>query len=208
MSADLPSAGNVGIVLLAAGASRRFGGDKLNASVAGRPLIAWAADAAHDSGLRPVVVVTQPERELANLPPETHLATNRDWRAGLSSSMRCGLEAAARLGCEAAIFAPADQPLLCGEVYRRLAFRFHETGAPLVVAAYGSQPRNPVLLARPLWHAASRLDGDIGLAAIARTGDADIVECGDIASLADIDTPADLRVLAPRLPALLASIQP
>jgi CTP:molybdopterin cytidylyltransferase MocA len=164
-------------------------------------------DAAHDSDLRPVVVVTQPGREFANLPPETHLLTNPDWRAGLSSSVRCGLEAAVRLGCEAAIFAPSDQPLLCGEVYRRLALRFQETGAPLVVAAYGSQPRNPVLLARPLWSAASRLEGDIGLAALARTGDADIVECGDIASLADIDTPGDLRAIAPRLPALTAFIQ-
>jgi CTP:molybdopterin cytidylyltransferase MocA len=195
-------------VLLAAGASRRFGDDKLRALVAGRPLVAWAVDAALDSGLRPVVVVTQPGREFEALPPETHLVANPDWLAGLSSSVRCGLEAAARLGCEAAIFAPADQPLLCGEVYRRLAFRFHETGAALVVAAYGSQPRNPVLLARPLWPAASRLEGDIGLAALARTGEAAIVECGDIASLADIDTPADLRALAPRLLDLLASIQP
>ena len=52
--------------------------------------------------------------------------------------------------------------------------------------------RNPVLLAREQWTLADQIEGDNGLSAVVRRMRPLEVECGDVGSVVDIDTPADL----------------
>src|SRR3990167_7487349 len=182
----------IAIIVLAAGVSYRFGGDKLLTIVAGKRLIDWSVEAAVASNLGPVVVVTNPNRQLDGLDPTVSLIVNPRWHEGLSSSIRYGLHALLTTTCRAAIFTPSDQPLLTPDVYRRISQRFHQQSSPLIVASYDGQPRNPVLLDRKLWETASRIQGDIGLSALTRSGTAELVECADIASVADVDRSADL----------------
>jgi len=186
---SISSIDRIGIILLAAGAARRFGRDKLREPVGGRPLIEWSIEAAVASGLRPILVVVRPGQ--AHLLPPVQTIVNEHPEEGLASSVRCGLRAADGQGWLAAILAPADQPFLSAGVFLRLADAFHH-GTGLAVAAYHGEPRNPVLLGRSHWSDAMALAGDIGLAAIARSPDAVTIECSDIASIDDIDTPADL----------------
>lgn len=186
----------IGIILLAAGASRRFGSDKLREKLGNRMLIEWSIEAAKASGLGPLVVVVRRDQSV----PSTKViaVVNFHPEEGLSSSVRCGLAAAQGEGWAAAIFAPADQPRLSPEVFLRLAGAYRQ-GAEVAVASYQGQPRNPVLLASSRWDEAMRLTGDIGLAAMARLGGkaGEVrVECGDIASVEDVDTLADLERLA------------
>ena len=57
------AAGYADAVIVAAGTSRRMGGDKLLAPLLGRPLLAWALEAlAGASSVRHLVVVVAPER--------------------------------------------------------------------------------------------------------------------------------------------------
>lgn len=186
----------VGIILLAAGAAQRFGRDKLREPVCGRPLIEWSIAAATASGLGPLLVVVRPGQ--ASPGAAATAVVNPRAEEGLASSVKLGIRKAEELGWHAAILAPADQPLLSPIVFRRLASAFSE-GAEFAVAAYHGHPRNPVLLARPLWPAAHGLTGDIGLAAIARTATAARIECGDVASIRDVDTPEDLAAIEPLL---------
>jgi len=179
------------IILLGAGRSSRFGGEKLLAPMAGRRVLDWALDAALESGLRPVILVTRPDLASIPLPKEVHLKVNPHPEEGLSASIRSGIQAAEAANCRAAIFAPADQPLLHGEVYRRLV-RSRQAGHPIAVASFDGQIRNPVLLGVGWWDAANLLQGDQGLSRLIRTPGTRRVECGDIASVTDIDTPADL----------------
>lgn len=182
----------IGIILLAAGASRRFGRDKLREKLGSRPLIEWSIEAAKGSGLAPLLVVVRPGQS----PPsaEVNTTVNPRPREGLSSSIRCGLAVASQQSWSAAILAPADQPLLSPAVFMRLAKAF-EKGAEMAVATYRGHPRNPVLLAPTHWQEAMRLSGETGLAAMTRSGKAVEVECGDVASVNDMDTPADMEKL-------------
>lgn len=179
------------IIILAAGASHRFGRDKLLTLVAGKRLIDWSIETAVASNLGTVLVVTNPNRHLDGFDPVVSVITNFAWCEGLSSSIRCGLQALAATTCRAAIFTPGDQPLLTAEVYRRIIEKFQQQSFPLIVASYDGQPRNPVLLDRALWKKASCIQGDIGLSALTRS-ESQLVECGDIASVADVDEPVDL----------------
>ena len=186
------------IVLLAAGESKRFGGDKLLTLVSGKRLVDWSVEAAVASQVGSVLVVTNPNRALNHLHPTVSIVVNPLWRNGIASSIHAGLHAASKKNCRAIIFAPADQPLLTADVYRRLANKFQHESCPLVVASYGGQPRNPVLLDHTLWSAAHDIQGDTGLSQFARSKIATLVECGDIASVVDIDRPEDLIAIEKR----------
>jgi 2-C-methyl-D-erythritol 4-phosphate cytidylyltransferase/2-C-methyl-D-erythritol 2,4-cyclodiphosphate synthase len=55
--------GHADVVVVAAGASQRFGSDKLDVEIDGRPLLAWTIDALAESPLVDrIVVVTSPDR--------------------------------------------------------------------------------------------------------------------------------------------------
>jgi nicotine blue oxidoreductase len=93
------------------------------------------------------------------------------------------------------LIAPADQPQCGAPVYRRLLDAFGECGRGVVVATFAGAVRNPVLLARGQWRLAEEIHGDIGLSAVVQRHTPLEVECADIGSVADIDTPDDLARL-------------
>jgi CTP:molybdopterin cytidylyltransferase MocA len=187
----------VAIAVLAAGRGSRLGGDvpKPLIELRGRPLVSWALEAATGSGLRPVVlVVGHHGNAVGDAAPEgVMIVRARRWRRGIARSLRAALEALdpwAQVG--AACIGLADQPLIGADAYRRLADAYRG-GATVAVATYGGQRRNPVLLARPVWGEARRLDGDVGARAL--MGNADVVEvdCTGTGSAADVDTLDDLK---------------
>jgi CTP:molybdopterin cytidylyltransferase MocA len=182
-------------VLLAAGAATRFGADKLAADWNGRTVLQWSTTAMLDAGLDPVLVVVQPG-DARPLPERVRTVANHRWSAGISTSVQTGLAAlAGDAGVCAALIAPADQPQCGAPVYRRLLDAFRECGRGVVVATFAGAVRNPVLLARGQWRLAEEIHGDIGLSAVVQRHRPLEVECADIGSVADIDTPDDLARL-------------
>jgi len=188
---------DVAIAVLAAGRGSRLGGDvpKPLVELHGRPLVSWALDAATDSGLRPVVlVVGHRGKAVSGAAPEGVMVVRaRRWRRGIARSLRAALEALdpwAQVG--AVCIGLADQPLVGADAYRRLA-EAYRGGATLAVATYRGQRQNPVLLARPVWGEARRLDGDVGARALLG-GEAVVeVDCTGTGSAADVDTLDDLN---------------
>jgi len=182
-----------GIVLLAAGGSTRFGSEKLLTLVEGKRLIDWATSAAVESGLEPIWIVTRPDLPLSLIHPAITIVKNTSWKEGLASSIRSAIDAAREAAIDGLLFAPADQPFLTSAIYRRLAGQFQKTYPRTLAASYGGQIRNPVLLARPNWPLAAPLQGDTGLSTLIRNPQTLAVDCSDIGSLFDIDTPEDLE---------------
>jgi molybdopterin-guanine dinucleotide biosynthesis protein A len=84
------------VAVLAAGAGRRFGGGKLDADLAGRPVAAWALGAAQALGAS-VHVVAGPDVP-ACLAGRADLTINPDAASGMGSSLRHALGAAAGQG--------------------------------------------------------------------------------------------------------------
>lgn len=180
-------------IILAAGAGRRFGADKLVAELGGETLLERACSAMLGAGLDPVLAVVQAETD-RQLPGQVSPVENAQWRCGISTSVRAGLAALTNVpNVGAAIVAPADQPWIGAEIHRRLMDAFHDSGRGLVVAAFDGKVRNPVLLARDQWPLAQQITGDVGLSSVVRSLAPLIVECADIGSADDIDFPADLE---------------
>jgi CTP:molybdopterin cytidylyltransferase MocA len=186
-------------VLLAAGAGSRLGTPKALVELGGRRLADRGADLLRDGGAEPVIVVLGAARVDV---PGVVAVHNPDWATGMGSSLAAGLRAVPE-DCAAAVIALADQPLIGPGVVRRLIAAYR-AGAEVVAAAYDGKPRNPVLLARRHWpEVLATAVGDAGARPFLRAHPelVTVVECADIGSPDDLDTPGDLA----RLRGLLAA---
>lgn len=140
-------------MVLAAGASRRFGDDnKLLTEFEGTPLIVRVLDAVAEAGVTEVVVVTGWDGEAVEVAldgRDVRLVHNPDWDSGMGGSIGVGV-AALDPAIAGAMIVPGDVPLLSGSVVSRLIEAFAQTGESCVVyptTATGEQ-RNPVLWPR------------------------------------------------------------
>jgi len=185
-------------VLLAAGASQRFGADipKQLWPMEGEPLVTRIAGRAMGSRLAEVIVVVGHQAArvtaaLAGLP--VGIIENADYKAGQASSVRVGLEAVSG-AASGALFMPVDQPHLGISLIDGLIEVFEATGGPIVVPTFSGKRGAPVLFARSLFSELERLDGDAGGRQLFPLHADGIVELpqADAAPLLDLDTPEDL----------------
>jgi molybdenum cofactor cytidylyltransferase len=189
----------VGAVLLAAGASRRFGaGSKLVADFLGEPLLLRVARTLCGSGLEDIVVVTGRDAQLCRdairgLP--VRCAHNECWDRGMGTSIAAGI-AALDPALDGAFIVPGDMPLLGSEPIRRLRAEFTATGARSIVypATPEGEQRNPVLWPRRFFADLATLPGDAGAKTLlqAHSHDAVAVTVSETSAFFDVDTPAEL----------------
>jgi CTP:molybdopterin cytidylyltransferase MocA len=178
-------------LVLAAGGGRRLGGPKALVEVGGLSLAERGVRTLLDGGCATVHMVTGAAPVAI---PGAVGVDNPHWAEGMGSSVRAGL-AALPDTAGAAVVMPVDQPLITPEAVARLIAAFR-AGAPLAAAVYAGRRRNPVLLSREHWTAvAEAAHGDVGARRfLDRHPDlVRLVECGDVADPADIDTPEDLE---------------
>jgi len=181
-------------LLLAAGAGTRLGRPKALVEIGGMTLAERGVALLRDAGTDPVVVVTGAAPVSL---PGIIVAHNPQWPTGMGSSLREGLQTLPA-DRDAVVIALVDQPLITPAAVRRLVAAF-ASGARLAVASYQGRPRNPVLIGREHWAgAATAARGDAGARAFLRAHRALVtaVECGDVASPDDLDTPEDLARIA------------
>jgi CTP:molybdopterin cytidylyltransferase MocA len=186
----------VGVIaglILAAGGGSRFGGSrsKLLADLEGRPLLehAIAAACAVPELERVVVVLGARADEIVSSVSfgRAEPVVCPDWAQGQSASLRCGVRALA--GAEKVIVTLGDAPLITTAAIAR--FPGQPPGAR---AVYRGQPGHPVVLGpRQLEAAATGTSGDRGFRDMLRDGP--LIECGDVCSGRDVDTPDDLEAI-------------
>jgi len=190
---------NIGAVLLAAGASHRFGtGNKLLANIGGKPLIRWLAEEITHNGAGEVVVVTGCdhlliENALESLP--LRFAHNLNWTAGVGSSIAIGILA---LGSQSrgAFIIPGDMPFLTSALLKDLVTTFDQSRCSIVypTTLMGEQ-RNPVLWPQRFFPLLTSLRGSEGAKHLLATfvDSQKQVPVVDEGAFADIDLPADLE---------------
>jgi molybdenum cofactor cytidylyltransferase len=198
-------------LLLASGASRRFGSNKLLADLGGRPVVRWSAEALA-AAVESLVVVVPPESAalrtaLSGLAVD--FVENRAAHEGMASSIRAGVGALAP-EVQAVVIALGDQPTLDPQVARRVvaAWRAAPAGVRAVTAAYADGRGHPTLFAAELFPSLLALEGDRGARDLLESlGDA--VAIVDVAGTrpTDVDTPAALEQVA-RMLAGLADHEP
>jgi molybdenum cofactor cytidylyltransferase len=188
-------------ILLAAGSSQRFGGDKLSALIGGVPMLTRAASTLLNAGFDlPIVVLGERATEhaplLYGLP--VRIVHNPDAESGMASSLLAGLEAAGK--CEAVCIMVCDQPAVTARHLRMLVGAWRKTHASIVASDYGDVCGGvrgvPAVFAAQHFAELRELRGDRGAGALlAQHADALTtipLPGGEI----DIDTPADLRAFS------------
>lgn len=181
-------------VILAAGASRRMGKNKMLLELDGESLIRRAAKRALAAGLSPLVVVIGHEAdrlraELKGLP--VTIAVNPAYTGPTSGSLHQGLNA---LGSDvdAAIVMLGDMVQVTAETLAMLIAAARGTEASLVVSRYGDVTAPPLLFRRALFAELLAWTGEgCGKAVVqAHKHEAMYIDRPQ-ALLVDVDTPED-----------------
>jgi CTP:molybdopterin cytidylyltransferase MocA len=184
-----------GLILLAAGGSRRMGRAKQMLPIQDKPLLRFVAERVVRAAVSPVVIVLGAESEkiaptLAGLP--VHLALNSAWAEGMGSSLRVGvnalLERAPQLN--ALIVALGDQPGLPDGHLDQLIARYRQGGCSLVASQTGPRRVPPVLFGRDWFPRLRQLAGDAGAREILREDRPDFASM-PLEDNTDLDTPED-----------------
>jgi molybdenum cofactor cytidylyltransferase len=155
-------------LLLAAGRSTRFGGDKLTAKLHGKAVVRRSIGAL--SSLEAVYVVVPPAADaltqaLSRL--DVRFVVNLARDEGMASSIRAGI-AALGPDVDAVVIALGDQPLASLSVTEALCARWARGDVAAVVPLYADGQGHPVLFDRACFAALAELRGDQGARAVLR----------------------------------------
>ena len=185
-----------GLVLLAAGGSRRLGSPKqLVRDADGKSLVRQAAETALASACRPVAAVLGADAgavaaELAGL--DLLLIVNPDWQTGLASSLRAGLAALLKTGpLDAAVVMLCDQPRVTPSLLNLLISASADTGCQIAACEYGEALGVPALFARSLFPQIQALTGDEGARRVIRAYSGPVARVAFPGGELDIDTAQD-----------------
>lgn len=199
--ADSSSSPRCGLVILAAGASRRMGSPKQLIEIDGRPLLVRAIEAALAAPVWPVVVVLG-ANAVAIRPVIGHLPVlvieNPAWSEGMAASIREGVATLRQFSrtLDAAVLALCDQPGFSAATVESLLAAHRATTRGIVAARYAGRLGAPALFAREHFAALTALTGEEGARDLLNADPARVaaVELPELAR--DLDTPADLEGLA------------
>ena len=178
-------------LLLAAGAGQRFGGPKaLARDPDGTSWLLRSVQALRPCAEVVVVLGAGAEEAAALLPMSVARIRADDWADGMGASLRAGLSALGPTSHAAALVSLVDLPDVGGPVVARLVAA--ATGPDVLArAAYDGVPGHPVLLGRDHWAGvAGTATGDRGARDYLASHEVALVECGDLATGADRDDPA------------------
>ena len=164
----------ISAVVLAAGASTRFGSPKQ--AVLLEPVLERVRDSAAIDDIVAVLGAHEVETSARSV-------LCSEWELGPGASLRCGLAA---LGeeVEAAVVVLGDGPTLDPRAIDRVVAAWRESAAERVAATYVGVRLHPLLLARSVWSTVP----DKGL----RDLPAQLVPCDDLAPPGDVDFADDL----------------
>lgn len=186
--------GRVAIVVLAAGAARRFGSGKLDAELGGRPLGLWATETAGTVSADRFIVCPPQRPSFVQALRGWTVITNAQADHGIGTSIKAALGALD--GYDRIVVTLADMPFVPAALLRELAqgrgtlFTRHPDGRPGVPAAFD----------RDAFAQLAALPDDSGAARIASVRSCITIQPDDPNVLADVDTKADLDCLAALLP--------
>lgn len=193
----------LGAVVLAAGRSTRLkGGNKLLAAFGERSVvIAHVVDTVLASPVAGVHVVVAHERTgivaaLAGRPVAFVAAPEG---CGIGVSIGAGIQALEAVAFDGALIVLGDMPFVDPCHLNRLIAAFTASGGTAIcVPTHAGRRGNPWLWPRGCFPGLMQLSGDVGGRGLLSSVSCDVVEVamGDDAVLRDIDTPADLALLA------------
>jgi len=190
-------------IILAAGASVRFGQLKQLIRLRGKYLVEWVLDAALKSCLDIVVLVLGHEYQsiLKALGakarhPQLKVVINHNYRDGQSTSLKAGL-LSVRQTFGSVMYLLGDQPMINTEIIDHMLDQFRQSEKDLCVPVCKKKGGNPTVFKRPIYEELMMINGDIGARNIIRKNSERVlyVEIKDPLCFFDIDSQDDLEDL-------------
>lgn len=193
---------NIGIILLAAGASSRFGQNKIVLKIENETLLERFVKAAINSLSKEIIVVFgayQDENKRITSRFQIKAVVNENWEKGIGSSIKCGLRNMLIENpiLDAVIISVCDQPYLSSYIFDGLIKTYKKSNKKIITSAYADSIGVPVLYDKSLFNELLSIPDDSGAKKyIIEKASADIIATfpfpkGEI----DIDTVEDLRGL-------------
>jgi molybdenum cofactor cytidylyltransferase len=184
-------------MVLAAGASRRFGSAKQLAIFRGQPLVTHAIRLAEAiAGNRSLLVAGNrwPLVAAACAPLAGYLVVNPDFAEGLGSSIAAGVSAVA--GSAAGILLlMADQPLVDAGHLRDMIAAWSKNPQCIVATEFDGIAGPPVLFPASVFPELRALQGDSGARGVLQANASRVIRVYCPAAATDIDVPADLEAI-------------
>lgn len=185
---------NIACIILASGLGRRYGSNKLLATVGSAPMVQHILDITND--LFDVRAIITRHQQIATLANAQHIECVLHDLPLLSDTVRLGTAYALqrRSQIKGLLFAVSDQPLLTQASLVRLCHSF--AGAPQRIhrLAFNSTPGNPIIFPAILADELQKLPADKGGSYLAKKYPelVTLVPVQDKNELFDIDTKEDL----------------
>ena len=189
-------------VVLAAGASRRYGSPKQLVRHHGETLVARSVRLAHEAGAGPICVVLgyrahamRRAMQQGRVPAdETTIVRNPRWRDGMGRSLACGVRALDR-SARAVLVCLADQPLLEAGDLAVLVRTWRDNPRSVVASRYAGKLGVPAIFPRSHFGALKSLAGDRG-AQMLLASSKNVLGMPISLAAVDIDDPTDLSGLS------------
>lgn len=198
------SRGRLGLhaIVLAAGASRRYGSPKQLIRYRGESLVARSIRLAHEAGVETVCVVLgyhagliyRALQESGATLIRTSIVRNARWRDGMGRSLACGVRSLDRRA-RAVLICLADQPLLEARDLARLILAWRASPRSVVASRYAGKRGVPAIFPRSHFAALKSLSGDRG-AQVLLASLTDVLSVPMPLAEVDIDSPQDLSNLS------------
>jgi len=192
MPTQTPSS-DPGVILLAAGFSRRFGSIKLNAQLPNGNTVAGQTLTRINAATENILVVTRPE--LLNIllaagsPPDNTVLCH-DADKGMGHTLACGIHSIPNWS--GALVCLADMPFIETATYTLLLNSLSEDG--IIVPEYRGQRGNPVGFGSKWFELLTTATGDVGAREVMKDNSESIVRIAldDEGICRDVDVPGDL----------------
>jgi len=185
----------IGIIILAAGASRRMGTPKQLLKIDNQTLIERAINLTQALKSQQTVVVlgANAERISPHIPQQKNasIAINKNWMQGMGTTLKTGLDffLAQEQKFAAVIVMVCDQPYLTAEILQALIDAHQQTKAAIVATKYNGIKGVPALFSSCLFPKLMELNKDEGARKIIKNYGGEIETINFPEGIIDLDTP-------------------
>jgi molybdenum cofactor cytidylyltransferase len=188
-------------IILAAGASTRFGQPKQLLRLNGRCLVEWVLEAALDARLKRIILVLgyahQKIQQVLGKKlqhPKLQIEVNPHYQNGQSGSLKLGLSCVSDT-YPSVMFLLADQPLVDAVTLNILLEQFWSTDRHICVPTFAGRIGNPCIFSSHFYPQIMQISGDIGARRIIQANPEQVheVQIQNPHFFLDVDTPADLE---------------
>jgi len=191
---------NIGLIILAAGASVRYGAAKQFLMFNGETFLRRIVRESVSSVCQPIVAVFGADAQNLSRHVEqfdVYTIQNEDWEKGMRTSISVGIEKLVEIDekTSGAVVTVCDQPFVTEHIINRLVQTYDESQALIVASSYAEALGVPALFSRRLFPELMALKNSGGAKELIKRFIADTIAIDFSEGAIDIDTGEDFHRL-------------